>query len=195
MRQVKRITPLLALTVLAAGCGSAQGTTPLPSPPPAGPPSRRIRLLGPMAFRRAGCTRFKWLSEIRVKRPFISLMSSLSRSPSGPSRRDSGAVIGKTERTDLPIPYGAATCSPAPCPRSAPPPSWPTSPPAPSSRTRSSSTCRTPTLSWPDCCATNAPNSSSSRRPASSSARTGSSRARSCAGASWSPGAVPARSR
>ncbi|WP_346109920.1 hypothetical protein [Nonomuraea maheshkhaliensis] len=108
---MKRIMPLLALTVLAAGCGSAQGPSPLPSPSPAGPPpgvsvslaqwrsDEPVHALQ-VAVRNTSETPVYFADVQLVTESFKTL----------PPRR-ADAVIGKTERTDLPIPYGAANCS------------------------------------------------------------------------------------
>ncbi|PRX62743.1 hypothetical protein B0I32_112240 [Nonomuraea fuscirosea] len=116
MRQVKRIKPLLALTVLAAGCGSAQGTTPPPSPPPAGPPAGvSVSLAQWRSDEPAHALQVavRNTSETPVYFADVQLVTESFRTL--PPRR-ADAVIGKTERTDLPIPYGAATCSPGALP-------------------------------------------------------------------------------
>lgn len=108
VRQVKRKTPLLLLVAFATGCGSTEP----PSPPPAGPPpgvsvslaqyrsDEPVHVLQ-VAVRNTSETPV-YFADVQLVTPSFKTLP--------PQQAD--AVIRKTERTDLPIMYGAANCRP-----------------------------------------------------------------------------------
>jgi hypothetical protein len=109
---VKRISPPLALSIaiaaLAAGCGA-----PAPAPPQADgpPPGVSVSLAQWRSDEPVHALQVavRNTSETPVYFADVQLVSpSFKTLP--PKRAD--AVIKKTERTDLPIPYGAANCTP-----------------------------------------------------------------------------------
>ncbi|MEO3803987.1 hypothetical protein [Nonomuraea sp. B1E8] len=114
---MKRITTFLAAVALLTGCGST-GATSGPSPaalsgPPAGvsvtlgqwrsdEPAHRLQV----AVRNTRDTPVYFADVQLVTPSFRTVPAS-----------QAGAAIGRTERTDLPIPYGAANCPPGGLPQ------------------------------------------------------------------------------
>ncbi|MEV0389966.1 hypothetical protein [Nonomuraea sp. NPDC050643] len=105
---MKRILPPFAMIALLAGCGSSEPAPPPPTDPPAGvsvslaqwrsdEPAHALQV----AVRNTGDTPVHFADVQLVTPSFATL----------PAER-TDAVIKKTERTDLRIPYGAANCSP-----------------------------------------------------------------------------------
>ncbi|TDB98594.1 hypothetical protein E1267_38540 [Nonomuraea longispora] len=103
---MKRVTTLLAVVALVAGCGSSE--PPAPSGPPDGvsvtlgqwrsdEPAHRLQV----AVRNTRGTPV-YFADVQLVTPSFRTVPA--------SRAD--AAIGRTGRTDLPIPYGAANCSP-----------------------------------------------------------------------------------
>ncbi|HEX4812464.1 MAG TPA: hypothetical protein VFV66_06890 [Nonomuraea sp.] len=105
---MKRVTLPVAMAAVLAGCGTSA-----PSPPPSAAPPPGVSVsLG------------QWRSDEPVHRMQVAVRNATDTpvhfadvqlvTPSfrtlPPERAD--ATIKRTERTDLPIPYGAATCSP-----------------------------------------------------------------------------------
>lgn len=111
VRRVKRKTLIFAMAVIVAGCGSPGPAAPA-APPPTSPPAgvsvslaqyrsdEAVHALQ-VAVRNTGETPV-YFADIQLVTPSFKTLP--------PARAD--AVIRKTERTDLPLVYGAANCSP-----------------------------------------------------------------------------------
>ncbi|NJP97301.1 hypothetical protein HCN51_49105 [Nonomuraea sp. FMUSA5-5] len=109
---MKRKTPLLVTAVIAAACGSGCGS-PAPSSPPstAPPPGVSVSLAQYRSDEPVHALQIavRNTSETPVYFADVQLVApSFETLP--PRRTD--AVIRKTERTDLPVTYGAAKCLP-----------------------------------------------------------------------------------
>jgi hypothetical protein len=105
---VKRITPLLVLAVILTGCANSGTPAPPSTDPPAGvsvsiaqwrsdEPVHKLEV----AVRNTTATPV-YFADVQLVSPSFKTLP--------PYRSDT--AITHTERTDLPIPYGAANCSP-----------------------------------------------------------------------------------
>jgi hypothetical protein len=113
---VKRITPVLATVLLAAGCGTTEPASSAPAAPPPGVTVSLAQYRSDEAAHRL-LVAVRNIYETRVYFADVQLVSA-SFKTLPPQRAD--AVIGKTERTDLPLPYGPANCLPKGLPEVAP---------------------------------------------------------------------------
>ncbi|MGW0802860.1 hypothetical protein [Nonomuraea sp. NPDC002799] len=109
---MKRITPPLVVMILLTACGSSERPPPSAGPVSADPPAGVSVSLAQwrsdepvhamqVAVRNTGETPV-YFADVQLVTPSFSTLP--------PQRSDS--TIKKTERTDLPIPFGAANCSP-----------------------------------------------------------------------------------
>jgi predicted small lipoprotein YifL len=106
VRHVTRNTPVLLLTALLAGCGASGPAAPPPADPPAGVSvtleqwrsDEPVHVLE-IAVRNTTATPV-YFADVQLVTPSFATLA--------PQKAD--AAIGRTERTDLPLTYGAANC-------------------------------------------------------------------------------------